>query len=82
MKSLRRLKEIFNVSIDYLMFGEQISFDRIWMLLQSSRNSVKLKLLLRLLLYFQKDCGESFVEKKRDVEYMEYFIEILDHLEK
>lgn len=52
------------------------------MLLQSSRNSVKLKLLLRLLLYFQKDCGESFVEKKRDVEYMEYFIEILDHLEK
>ncbi len=82
VKSLRRLKEIFNVSIDYLMFGEQISFDRIWMLLQSSRNSVKLKLLLRLLLYFQKDCGESFVEKKRDVEYMEYFIEILDHLEK
>ena len=26
VKTLRRLKEKFNVSIDYIMFGEQISF--------------------------------------------------------
>lgn len=82
VKTLRRLKEKFNVSIDYIMFGEQISFNHIWMLMQSSQNSVKLKLLLRLLAYFQKDCREYFVEKKQDEEYMEYFIEILDYLEK
>ncbi len=82
VKTLRRLKEKFNVSIDYIMFGEQISFNHIWMLMQSSQNSVKLKLLLRLLAYFQKDCRECFVEKKQDEVYMEYFIEILDYLEK
>ncbi len=82
VKTLRRLKEKFNVSIDYIMFGEQISFNQIWMLMQSSQNSVKLKLLLRLLAYFQKDCRECFVEKKQDEVYMEYFIEILDYLEK
>ena len=65
VKTLRRLKEKFNVSIDYIMFGEQISFNHIWMLMQSSQNSVKLKLLLRLLAYFQKDCRECFVEKSR-----------------
>lgn len=79
VKTLRRLKERFNVSIDYLMFGEQISFDSFWMLIQSSRNSVKLKLLLRLLVYFQKDSRECFVEKKQDEDYMEYFIDILDN---
>lgn len=69
VRTMRRLKKVTGVSIDHLMFGDRKSFDEIWMLLQSSDNAVKMKLLLRLIVYFGIDSRECCVERKCEEKY-------------
>ncbi len=69
IRTMRRLKKVTGVSIDHLMFGDRKSFDEIWRLLQDSNNEVKMKLLLRLIVYFGNDSRECFVEQKSEENY-------------
>ncbi len=69
VRTMRRLKKVTGVSIDHLMFGEQKTFDDIWTLLQSSDNEIKMKLLLRLIVYFGIDSRECYIERKCEEKY-------------
>ncbi len=78
IRSLRKLKEITGISIDYIMFGEGKKFDDIWILLQNSENSVKLKVLLRLLRYFGYDSQNSYFEHEQEAKYSEFLDTLID----
>ena len=69
VKTLRKLKQVTGVSVDYIMFGEGNEFKDIWFLLQNSENRTKLKVLLRLLMYFGYNSEEFYTERKKEEEY-------------
>ncbi len=81
VRTMRRLKEITSISVDYLMFGEQKEFDDIWLLLQSAENSTKMKTLLRLIAYFGVDSIECHTGKKQEEEYAEFLDEWMKKIE-
>ena len=66
VKTMRKLKGFTSVSIDYLMFGEQKTYEDIWIQLQTVEHSVKMKLLFRLIAYFGTDSSDFFVDRKKE----------------
>lgn len=78
IKTLRKLKEVSGVSVDYIMFGEKNEFGDIWNLLLNSENKTKLKVLLRLLLYFENDCDEKFTESRQELRYLKILEKVMD----
>lgn len=69
--NLRLLHDRIGASADYLLFGSSSDFEQIWALVSSSPETVKLKLLLRMLYYFGDRRSDAYDKKKRgDIEQM------------
>ena len=69
--NLRLLHERLGTSADYLLFGRSSDFEQIWTQISGSPETVKLKLLLRMLYYFGDRKGDAYDKEKRgDIEQM------------
>lgn len=67
--NLRLLHDRLGASADYLLFGRSSDFEQIWNHISSSPETVKLKVLLRLLYYFGSRKGGGYDrEKHGDIE--------------
>ena len=69
VRILRTLKQQFNISSDYLLYGDYKNFDSAMELIENCTEEDKMKLYLRLTQYFVNDKKKIFVEKKKDLEY-------------
>lgn len=78
VKTLRKLKEVAGISVDHIMFGEGQKYEDIWLLLQNSENKTKLKMLLRLLIYFGYDIEECYREQEDEKQYSELIDKLID----
>ncbi len=78
VKTLRKLREVAGISIDYIMFGEGQKYEDIWLLLQNAENKTKLKMLLRLLIYFGYDIEECYREQETEKKYSELIDKLID----
>lgn len=78
VKTLRKLKEVTGVSVDYIMFGEGKEYEDIWLLLQNSENKIKLKMLLRLLIYFGYDVQDCYKEQRQEKKYSELLDKLME----
>lgn len=69
--NLRILHERLGTSADYLLFGTSSDFEQIWSQISSSPETVKLKLLLRMIYYFGDRKGDAYDRQERgDIEQM------------
>lgn len=67
--NLHILHETLGISADYLLFGDSSDFDQIWTQISRSPETVKLKLLLRMLHYFGDAQDDAYDKAKRgDIE--------------
>lgn len=63
ISNLRKLYKLYNVSADYILFGENESADNIWFLIQNSDDKEKFKLFLRLAKYFGNKERNFYIDK-------------------
>lgn len=62
VKILRRLKEKFNISSDYLLYGDYKNLDDALEIVQNCSEADKMKIFLRLIKYFVNDKKQIFVD--------------------
>lgn len=79
IRVLRRLRERFNISSDYLLFGEFKNIDDAMDVIQNCTEADKMKILLRLTQYFVEDKKKIFVGTDSTKEEREVS-EILKHI--
>ena len=76
---LKKLKERFNVSSDYLLFGEYKSASEALEIIDNCSEEDKMKLYLRLTRYFVSDKKKIFVEQNtKTKEFSDTLINLLD----
>ncbi len=78
VKVLRRLKEKFNISSDYLLYGDYEDLADAMDIIQNCTEADKMRIYLRLTQYFVNDKKKIFVEAKKNEE--EDFAETLKHI--
>ena len=71
IRVLRKLKERFNISSDYLLFGDYKNIDHAMDVIQNCTEADKMKILLRLTPYFIDDKKKIFVEAETSTEAKE-----------
>lgn len=71
VRVLRKLKERFNISSDYLLYGDYKNIDNAMDVIQNCTESDKMKILLRLTQYFVGDKKKIYVESKQTEENKE-----------
>lgn len=64
LDGLRRINKKFNVSADYLLFGETQNLNEAWKLILNCTDHDKLILFLKLFIYFSDVKGGIFPDKK------------------
>lgn len=79
IRVVRRLRERFNISSDYLLFGKYKSIDDAMDVIQNCTEGDKMIILLRLIQYFVDDKKKIFVETNDPNEEREVS-EILKHI--
>lgn len=79
IRVVRRLRERFNISSDYLLFGKYKSIDDAMDVIQNCTEGDKMIILLRLIQYFVDDKKKIFVETNDTNEEREVS-EILKHI--
>lgn len=62
VKILRRLKEKFNISSDFLLYGDYKNLDDALEIIQNCSEADKMKIFLRLIKYFVNDKKQIFVD--------------------
>lgn len=62
VRVLRRLKERFDISSDYLLYGDYKNFDQVMDMVQNCSEPDKMKILLRLTQYFVNDKKKIFTD--------------------
>ena len=62
VRVLRRLKERFDISSDYLLYGNYKNFDQVMDMVQNCSEPDKMKILLRLTQYFVNDKKKIFTD--------------------
>ena len=65
VRVLRKLKERFNISSDYLLYGDYKDIDNAMDVIQNCTEADKMKILLRLTQYFVGDKKKIYVEAKQ-----------------
>lgn len=65
---LEKLKTVYGVSADYLLYGEFQDEEKIWYMLKNCSETTKLEILVRLVGYFTALGNSSFPEKEFDFE--------------
>lgn len=65
---LEKLKTIYGVSADYLLYGEFQEEEKMWYMLKNCSEITKLEILIRLIGYFTASETPSFSEKEFDFE--------------
>lgn len=61
LKGLTILKEKFDISTDYILYGECGQYKECWHLFNNCTEGEKLKLFIRMLLYFSDEAKTHFV---------------------
>ena len=61
---LRRLRERFHISADYLLFGDYKSFEEGMQVIQNCSEADKMKIYLRLTKYFVEEKKKIFVDSE------------------
>lgn len=61
LKALRILNKEYNISSDYLLFGEKTGMEDVWKGFQNCEEEDKLLLLLRIWAYFSKLRDEKYI---------------------
>ncbi len=64
LDGLRILHKKFHISIDYLLFGEKKTFERVWEDVQNSSEEDKMRLVMQLIIYFCKIKGEKYISNE------------------
>lgn len=85
LANLKKLYEKFNVSTDYILFGEKVLVDDIWTGVLNCSEADKLVLLLRLIHYFFAVKSEVYPiksEQLNNIEDVVHFIEGMNGMEK
>lgn len=62
VRVLRRLKERFDISSDYLLYGDYKNFDQVMDMVQNCSEPDKMKILLRLTQYFVNDKKKIYTD--------------------
>ncbi|MBD5541615.1 MAG: helix-turn-helix transcriptional regulator [Lachnospiraceae bacterium] len=65
---LEKLKTVYGVSADYLLYGEFQDEEKMWYMLKNCSETTKLEMLIRLIGYFTSSGSSSFSEKEFDFE--------------
>lgn len=68
LEVLEKLKTIYGVSADYLLYGEFQDEEKMWYMLKNCSETTKLEMLIRLIGYFTTSRNSSFPEKEFDFE--------------
>ncbi len=64
LDGLRKINKKFNVSADYLLFGDTQNPNEAWKMILNCTDHDKMLLLLRLFSYFSEAKGEVYPDKK------------------
>lgn len=62
VKVLRRLKEKFSISSDYILYGDYKNLDDVLEFIQNCSDTDKMRIFLRLTKYFVNDKKQIFVD--------------------
>lgn len=65
---LEKLKTVYGVSADYLLYGEFQDEEKMWYMLKNCSETTKLEMLIRLIGYFTLSGKPSFSEREFDFE--------------
>ncbi len=65
---LEKLKTVYGVSADYLLYGEIQDEEKMWYMLKNCSETTKLEMLIRLIGYFTSSGNPSFSEREFDFE--------------
>lgn len=79
VRVLRKLKEKFNISSDYLLYGDYKNIDNAMDVIQNCTEADKLRILLRLTQYFVDDKKKLYVEADQ-IKEEKAVSEILKHI--
>lgn len=71
VRVLRKLKERFNISSDYLLYGDYKNMENAMDVIQNCTEADKMKILLRLTQYFVGDKKKIYVEAEQTEENKE-----------
>ena len=65
---LERMKSIYGISSDYLLYGELKDTSATWELVQDCSDKTKFEIVIRLIRYFTKSRNVSYGDNSFDVE--------------
>lgn len=72
---LRKIKQQFSVSSDYILFGEHENFDEVWKLILNTSEQNKMLLFMRLYNYFTRVKPRKYITHEEQAVYDEQFLE-------
>lgn len=78
INTLRKLHEKYNISIDYLLFGQEPDKEKVWVEIKNMDDSDKMRILLRLLNYFGNEKTKHYAGRKEEVQIFEHIEKFLD----
>ncbi len=68
MEVLEKLKTVYGISADYLLYGEFQDGEQIWRRLKNCSENTKLEIMIRLISYFTASRKILFSESEFDLE--------------
>ena len=77
---MTKFRKHFHVSADYLLFGAGDDSDNLLMLVENASEADKMKILLRLMIYFVNEKKRTFTDTKDTDGIMDIFKKMLDEM--
>ena len=75
---MSKFRKHFNVSVDYLLFGSDDDSDNLLALVENASEADKMKILMRLMIYFVNEKKRTFTGYKDTAGILDIFKKVLD----